>query len=70
MTIIETYMNKLKTGFHEKILHIEIYSTNRLKIQVEANNLVDIMNFIANELEFPSLEAVSGIDWESYKFLL
>ncbi|MFX0084453.1 MAG: NADH-quinone oxidoreductase subunit C [Candidatus Hodarchaeota archaeon] len=66
MTIIETYINKLKAGFGEKILHIEIYGTNRLKIQVEANNLVDILNFIANELEFPSLEAVSGIDWESY----
>jgi NADH:ubiquinone oxidoreductase subunit C len=66
MTELETHKHKLKAAFSEKILHTETYNTNRLKIQVEAKNLIEIMEYIANELEFPSLEAISGVDWESY----
>ena len=66
MTDIENHKYKLQTKFGDKIILTEIYNTNRLKIQVEASDLVEIMEYIAYKLEFPSLEAVSGVDWESH----
>jgi NADH-quinone oxidoreductase subunit C len=39
---------------------------NRIKIQVSAETLLDIMKFIANDLHFPSLESIAGVDWESH----
>lgn len=66
MTEIETHMSKLQERYGEKILQAEIQSSNRLKVHVTTEILLEFMDFIASELEFPSLEAVSGVDWETY----
>lgn len=66
MTQTNIHLSNLKTKYGGKILEAEIQEPNRIKIRVNADDLVEIMEYIANELEFPSLEAVSGVDWETH----
>jgi len=66
MTQIEAHSAKLKEKFAGKIKDIDISVSNRLKIQIDSVDLLDVMSFIANDLEFPSMEAISGVDWESH----
>ena len=66
MNQIETHSARLKEKFAEKIIEINTSVPNRLKIQIDPKDLLDIMLFIANDLEFPSMEAISGVDWETH----
>lgn len=66
MTQTNTHLSNLKTKYSGKILQAEIPEPNRIKIYVNAEDLIEIMEYIAKELEFPSLEAVSGVDWETH----
>ncbi len=66
MTQTNTHLSNLKAKYGGKILQAEIPEPNRIKIYVNAEDLIEIMEYIANELEFPSLEAVSGVDWETH----
>ncbi|MFX0051299.1 MAG: NADH-quinone oxidoreductase subunit C [Candidatus Hodarchaeota archaeon] len=66
MTASENHLNQLEEKFSSKLLHAEITETNRIRLQIHVNDLVDIMQFIASELQFTSLEAVSGVDFETY----
>ena len=66
MTETETHMSKLKTKFGDKIIKTEIQDNNCLKVHISALNLLELMGYISSELKFPSLEAVSGVDWETY----
>ncbi len=66
MTQTNTHLSHLKTKYGGKIIEAEIQGQNRIKIRVNADDLVEIMEYIANELKFPSLEAVSGVDWETH----
>ena len=66
MTQIETHSAKLTEKFAGKIKNINISVSNRLKIQVESTDLLEVMSFIANDLEFPSMEAIAGVDLESH----
>jgi NADH:ubiquinone oxidoreductase subunit C len=52
--------------FGAKLSIAEIYSTNRIRIRIHRNDILDIMQFIASELKFTSLEAISGVDYETY----
>ena len=62
----EQHLSKLKSIFAEKIISPDISKENRLKFFVDRENLFEIMTFISRELMFPSLEAVSGVDWETH----
>ena len=66
MTQIEAHSAKLMEKFAIKIKNTNISVSNRLKIQIDSTDLLEVMSFIANDLEFPSMEAISGVDWESH----
>jgi len=66
MTQMETHSAKLLEKFAVKIKNTDLTVSNRLKIQIDSINLLDVMSFIANDLEFPSMEAISGVDWETH----
>ena len=66
MSEINSHANKLREKFKGKIKNLDISVPNRLKIEIDAGNLIEIMSFIANDLEFPSMEAISGVDWETH----
>jgi NADH-quinone oxidoreductase subunit C len=63
---INQHLSKLKSKFTEKIISPDVSKENRLKFYVDQENLIEVMTFISQELKFPSLEAVSGVDWETY----
>ncbi len=66
MTVIEDHVTQLMDTFGAKLSLAEIYSTNRIRIRIHVNDVLDIMQFIASELKFTSLEAISGVDYETY----
>lgn len=66
MTVIENHVTQLMDTFGAKLSLVEIYSTNRIRIRIHVNDVLDIMQFIASELKFTSLEAISGVDYETY----
>ncbi len=66
MTVIEDHVTQLMDTFGAKLSLVEIYSTNRIRIRIHVNDVLDIMQFIASELKFTSLEAISGVDYETY----
>ncbi len=66
MSNSQSHLTQLKEVLGDKLIQAEIPENNRLKLQVEAENLLKIMNFIANELNFPSLESIAGVDWETH----
>ena len=66
MSQIEHHLSKLKSSFSGKIISPDTSKENRLKFYVNQENLLEIMTFISQELMFPSLEAVSGVDWETH----
>ncbi|MFX0211875.1 MAG: NADH-quinone oxidoreductase subunit C [Candidatus Hodarchaeota archaeon] len=59
-------LNKLKSHFGEKIQAAEIPSPYRVSIQVSAEIIVDICKFIRDELGFPHISSVLGVDHESH----
>ena len=66
MSASETHLASLKKEFKDLPIDFDISVKNRLKIQVSADNLLELMQFIANKLKFSTLESVSGIDWETH----
>ncbi len=66
MSIIENHLNQLKEKFGVKLLIAEISDLNRIRLQIHVDDVVDIMQFVASELQFTSLEAISGVDYETY----
>ncbi len=66
MSIIENHLNQFKGKFGAKLSVAEISETNRIRLQIPVEDLVDVMQFIASELQFTSLEAISGVDYETY----
>ena len=66
MSRIDSHSAKLKERFAEKIKEMDISVQNRLKIKIDSGDLLDVMLFIANDLKFPSMEAISGVDWETH----
>ncbi len=66
MTVIENHVTQLVDTFGAKLSLAEVYSTNRIRIRIHVNDILDIMQFIASELKFTSLEAISGVDYETY----
>ncbi len=59
-------LNKFKSYFGEKIQSIEIPSLYRVSIHIPAEIIVDICKFIRDDLEFPHISAVLGVDHESH----
>ena len=66
MSDSEKHLNQLREKLKDSLILVEITSDNRVKVQVSAENLVELMQFVANELNFPSLESVAGVDWETH----
>lgn len=66
MNSINDHLEKLKSHFGDQLKDINITDVNRLKIQIYPETLLELMSFISLKMEFPSLEAISGVDWESY----
>ncbi len=66
MSDSETHLNQLREKLKNLLIHAEISAENRIKVQVSAENLVELMQFIANELNFSTLESVAGVDWETH----
>ena len=66
MTRIEDHRKQLQDKLSGKIQDVLIISESRLEIKASSDNLLEIMKFIEQDLGFPSLEAISGVDWETY----
>ncbi|MFX0015166.1 MAG: NADH-quinone oxidoreductase subunit C [Promethearchaeota archaeon] len=66
MTLIENHLTQLRGKFGSKLLFAEVTSTNRIRLKIHKDDLIDLMQFIASELKFTSLEAISGVDYETY----
>jgi NADH:ubiquinone oxidoreductase subunit C len=66
VTTIENHVSQLKEKFGIKLLSAEIPTNNRIRLNVHRDDVIDLMQFIASELEFTSLEAISGVDFETY----
>ena len=66
MSASETHLKILKEHFPDQTIEFDITTKNRLKIQVPVNYLVELMQYISKELEFTSLESISGVDWETH----
>ncbi|MHA1972618.1 MAG: NADH-quinone oxidoreductase subunit C [Candidatus Hodarchaeales archaeon] len=63
---IESHLRALKDQFGIKLQKAEIIESNRISITVSPDDLIQVMNFIASELGFTSLESISGLDWETH----
>ncbi|MFW9906438.1 MAG: NADH-quinone oxidoreductase subunit C [Candidatus Thorarchaeota archaeon] len=66
MSVPENHLNRLKERFDAKLSIAELFESNRIRLRVQAEDLIEIMQFIATELHFTSLEAISGVDFETY----
>ncbi|MHA1941545.1 MAG: NADH-quinone oxidoreductase subunit C [Candidatus Hodarchaeales archaeon] len=66
MSESEQHFNQLKEKFGDHLVFAEITQENRIKLQVSAENLLEIMQFIASELNFTTLASVAGVDWETH----
>ncbi len=66
MTAIENHVTQLRDKFGVKLFSAEITTTNRIRLHIHGDDIVDVMQFIASELGFTSLEAISGVDYETY----
>ncbi|MHA2154948.1 MAG: NADH-quinone oxidoreductase subunit C [Candidatus Hodarchaeales archaeon] len=66
MTWIDDHLTQIKSILAGKIHDAQIIADSRLEIRTSPENLLEIMTFIAQDLEFPSLEAISGVDWDTY----
>ena len=66
MSVVENHLNQLKGKFGAKLSVAEISEINRIRLQILAEDLVDIMQYIASDLQFTSLEAISGVDFETH----
>jgi NADH:ubiquinone oxidoreductase subunit C len=66
VTDIESHVNQLKETFGAKLSMAEIVSPTRFRLRVDIDDMEEIMQFIASELKFTSLEAISGVDYETY----
>ncbi len=63
---VQSHLSAIQKYFASKIVESLKYDTNRIKVQVNSQDLLELVEFIRDELKFPSLEAISGLDWESY----
>jgi NADH:ubiquinone oxidoreductase subunit C len=66
VTLIENHLSQLRENFSDILVLAEVTSANRIRLYIHKDNLVEVMQFIASELQFTSLEAISGVDYESY----
>ncbi|MFX0211035.1 MAG: NADH-quinone oxidoreductase subunit C [Candidatus Hodarchaeota archaeon] len=66
MTTIENHVSQLREKFGVKLLSVEIPTTNRIRLHIHRDDVINVMQFIASKLEFTSLEAISGVDYETY----
>ncbi|MFX1516247.1 MAG: NADH-quinone oxidoreductase subunit C [Promethearchaeota archaeon] len=66
MTDIENHTNKLKETFGTKLSLVEIVSPTRIRLHIHVDDIEAIMLYIASELNFTSLAAISGVDYETY----
>ncbi|MFX1284396.1 MAG: NADH-quinone oxidoreductase subunit C [Promethearchaeota archaeon] len=66
MSVTENHLKQLKERFDTKLSIAEISESHRIRLQIPVDDLVDIMRYIASELKFTSLEAISGVDYETY----
>ena len=66
MSTLEKHLQFLKEKASDLFIQAEIAAKNRLKIHVTAENLLELMHFIARDMKFPSLESIAGLDWETY----
>jgi len=66
VTVLENHLNQLMEKFGAKLSVAEITETNRIRLQIHVDDVVDLMQFIASELQFTSLETVLGVDYETY----
>ncbi|WP_455140588.1 NADH-quinone oxidoreductase subunit C [Candidatus Hodarchaeum mangrovi] len=62
----ESHLQTLKDNYGTKLILLEKSDNNRLKVQVNQDNLLEVMQFLKYEMGFSSLESVTGLDWESY----
>ncbi|MHA1213822.1 MAG: NADH-quinone oxidoreductase subunit C [Candidatus Hodarchaeales archaeon] len=63
---IESHLKALKERFGNKLQKAEIIESNRINIIVSPEDLLQVMDFLANELGFSSLESIAGLDWETH----
>ena len=66
MTDIKNHTNKLKETFGTKLSLVEIVSPTRIRLHIHVDDIEAIMLYIAFELNFTSLAAISGVDYETY----
>ena len=66
MTPIEEHRKQIQEKLSGKIDDVQIIADSRLEIKTSSDNLFEVMTFVAQDLEFPSLEAISGVDWETH----
>ena len=66
MSTLEKHLQFLNEKASDLFIQVEIAAKNRLKIQVTAENLLELMYFIERDMKFPSLESIAGLDWETY----
>jgi NADH-quinone oxidoreductase subunit C len=66
MSESEQHFNQLKEKFGDHLVFAEFTQENRIKLQVSTENLLEIMQFIASELNFTTLASVAGVDWETH----
>lgn len=66
MTTTENHLNRLTDKFSPKLALVEIFDENRIRLHVGIDDLVEVMQFIATELDFTSLESIAGVDWETH----
>ncbi|MFX1505234.1 MAG: NADH-quinone oxidoreductase subunit C [Promethearchaeota archaeon] len=66
MSIQEDHLHRLKERFDAKLSIAELSGANRIRLQILVEDLMELMQFVATELKFTSLEAISGVDYETY----
>jgi len=66
VSVTENHLGRLRKRFNAKLSIAELSEPNRIRLQVLAEDLLEIMQFTAIELNFTSLEAISGVDYDTY----
>ena len=66
MSEAQSHLSALKKEFGSKLLESGIYDTNRIKVRVNSVDFLVLVQYIRDMLLFPTLEAISGVDWETY----
>ncbi|MHA2202292.1 MAG: NADH-quinone oxidoreductase subunit C [Candidatus Hodarchaeales archaeon] len=66
MSAIDKHLHLLKDNFGMKLISSKIMDINRIRLEVKVDDLVQVMQFLCSELNFTSLESISGVDYESF----